>query len=126
MALSADKQNLDHVFEALANKHRREIVYALGLEPHSISQLATMRNLTLPAIHKHIKILERAELIQDKKIGRTHFLTLNRTSLLKLQDWLLQFHTYWGNDKETLENYSQYLQKGVKDPERSRRGGDKK
>lgn len=102
-------QDLDIVFEALANKHRREIVYALGLQPHSISQLASMRELSLPAIHKHIKILERAGLVLNKKIGRSRFLTLNKNSLGGLQDWLMQYHAYWGNEKETLENYANYL-----------------
>ena len=54
---------LDSVLEALANRHRREIVYVLGLQPCAISQLARMRGLSLPAIHKHIKILENAGLV---------------------------------------------------------------
>ena len=102
-------QNLDAVFEALANKHRREIIYVLGLQPCSISFLADMRGLSLPAIHKHIKILEHADMILRKKMGRTNYLTLNRHSLKGLQDWLMQYHTYWGSDEATLENYAQYL-----------------
>src|SRR5215216_7089442 len=102
-------QELDHVFEALANEHRREIIYMLSLQPCSISQLASMRNLSLPAIHKHIEILEKGGIIVRKKIGRTNFLALNRKSLRGLQDWVMQYHTYWGNDEATLENYAQYL-----------------
>lgn len=105
-------QDLDKVFEALASKHRREIIYALGLQPHSITQLASMRHLSLPAIHKHIKLLENSGLVVRKKTGQTNFLTLNRRSLRAIQDWLLQFHPYWGNDKETLENYHRYLKGG--------------
>lgn len=102
-------QDLDHIFEALANKHRREIIYALSLQPCSISKLASMRSLSLPAIHKHIDILEKGGLILRKKIGQTNFLTLNRAALRGLQDWVMQYHTYWGNDQATLENYAQYL-----------------
>ena len=102
-------QDLDIVFEALANKHRREIIYFLGLQPSSISNLAAMRNLSLAAIHKHIKLLEKADLILRKKIGRTNILTLNRDSLRGLKDWLMQYHTYWGSNEETLENYAQYF-----------------
>ncbi len=102
-------QELDDIFEALANKHRREIIYALSLQPYSISGLAKMRNLSLPAIHKHIKLLEEAGMIRRQKIGRTNFLALRRKSLRILQDWVTQYHTYWGNDEETLENYVQYL-----------------
>ena len=102
-------QDLDFAFEALASKHRREIIYVLSLQPCSISQLAAVRGLSLPAIHKHIKVLENADMIIRKKIGRTNFLTLNRESLRGLQDWLTQYHTYWGSNEETLENYAQYL-----------------
>ena len=102
-------QDLDNVFEALANKHRREIIYVLGLQPCSISQLASMRGLTLPAIYKHIKVLEKGGMIIRKKIGQTNFLTLNREALRSLQDWVMQYHTYWGSEEETLENYAQYL-----------------
>ena len=102
-------KDLDDVFEALANKHRREIVYVLSLQPCSISQLASMRGLTLPAIHKHIKILEQADMVIRKKIGRTNFLALNREPLRGLQEWSMQYHPYWGNDEETLENYAQYM-----------------
>ncbi len=109
MAEIYDPQDLDDVFEALANKHRREIIHVLSLQPSSISQLASMRGLSLPAIHKHIKVLENAGIIRRRKIGRTNFITLNRESLRGLQDWLMQYHTYWGSNEETLENSAQYL-----------------
>ncbi len=83
-----NNQALDNVFEALANKHRREIIYLLSLQPSSISKLAFLRNLSLPAIHKHIDILEKGGLVTRRKVGQTNFLTLNRNSLRGLQDWL--------------------------------------
>jgi DNA-binding transcriptional ArsR family regulator len=101
--------NLDNAFEALANKHRREIIHMLSLQPYSISQLAAMRGLSLPAIHKHIDVLEKGGMVIRKKIGRTNFLALNRETLRRLQDWLMQYHAYWGSNEETLENYAQYL-----------------
>jgi DNA-binding transcriptional ArsR family regulator len=103
--------DLDSVFEALANKHRREIAYVLSLQPCSIHQLAAMRGLSLPAIHKHIKILEKGSLILRKKIGRTNVLTLNRESMQCLQDWVSQYHVYWGSDEASLENYAQHVSK---------------
>lgn len=109
--MTTSSSDLDKIFEALGNQHRREIIYALSLQPHSISQLAAMRNLSLPAIHKHIKMLKNAGLVLDKKSGRTHFLTINRQALRSLQEWLMQYHTYWGNNRETLGNYKQYLKK---------------
>ena len=100
---------LDSVLEALANPHRREIVYVLGLQPCAISELARMRGLSLPAIHKHIKILENAGLVSRRKTGRTTYLTLNPQRLRLLQDWAAQFHTYWGSDQASFENYHTYL-----------------
>lgn len=109
MTNSETLQDLDNVFEALANKHRREIIYILSLQPCSISKLASVRNLSLPAIHKHIEILEKGGMINRKKIGQTNFLTLNRASLLSLRNWVMQYQTYWGSEEATLENYAQYL-----------------
>jgi DNA-binding transcriptional ArsR family regulator len=111
MTTTYDPQELNKVFEALANEHRREIIYVLSLQPASISRLASMRGLSLPAIHKHIKILEKGGMVIRKKIGQTNFLALNRNSLRVLQDWLSQYHAYWGTNEETLENYEQYLKK---------------
>ncbi|MSP22482.1 MAG: ArsR family transcriptional regulator [Dehalococcoidia bacterium] len=89
-------EDLDELFEALAHKHRREIVRALSLRPSSISQLAAMRGLSLPAMHKHVRVLEAAEFVSRRKMGRTTFLTLNREALRRLQGWLGQFHAYCG------------------------------
>lgn len=111
MTRAHNLKNLDSTFEALANQHRREIIYVLGLQPCTISQLASMRGLSLPAIHKHIKLLVKASMVMRKKVGRTHFLILNRKSLRGLQEWVMQYHPYWGASEETLENYAQYLQK---------------
>jgi DNA-binding transcriptional ArsR family regulator len=111
MTTTYNPQELNKVFEALANEHRREIVYVLSLQPASIGRLASMRGLSLPAIHKHIKILEERGMVIRKKIGQTNFLALNRNSLRVLQDWLSQYHAYWGTNDETLENYAEYLNK---------------
>jgi DNA-binding transcriptional ArsR family regulator len=100
-----DVKKLDQVFASLANKRRRQIVYTLGFNPASIGQLAKQQRSSLPAIHRHIKVLERAKLVQRKKSGRVNFLALDRSGLLLMQDWILQYQTYWGTNKETLENY---------------------
>lgn len=101
--------DLDNVFEALANLHRREIIYVLSLGPASISKLAFLRHLSLPAIHKHIDVLEKGGMVLRRKIGQTNFLALNRKSLRGLQDWITRFQPYSGNDETALENYAQSL-----------------
>ena len=117
--MSEIPNDLDRVFEVLANAHRREIIYLLGLQPYAIHRLAEIRGLSLPAIHKHIKLLENAGMVKRRKIGRTNFLTLDRTALRALQDWLGQYHAYWGTDAETLENYEAFLtRKRAKSPKK--------
>lgn len=98
-------RHLNDTFEALANQHRRSIVHHLSLRPASITELADAEKLSLPAIHKHIRILERAKLVQRRKSGRVNFLALDRTALRELRDWIEQYHAYWGTNEETLENY---------------------
>lgn len=105
MRAQRSNKQLSDTFEALANEHRRVIVYRLSLQPASITQLANAEKLSLPAIHKHIKILERSKLLVRKKSGRTNFLALDRTALIELRDWIEQYHAYWGSNEETLENY---------------------
>ncbi|HEY5442720.1 MAG TPA: winged helix-turn-helix domain-containing protein [Candidatus Saccharimonadales bacterium] len=101
---------LDAAFQALGNDKRRGMVQTLSYRPATITQLAEEFDLSLPAIHKHIRSLEKAKLIQRKKVGRTNFVALDRQSLRRAQDWIAQFRTEWGNDKETLENYIASLQ----------------
>ena len=92
MAKVQSSEDLDNVFEALANKHRREIIYVLSLGPCSISKLAFLRNLSLPAIHKHIDVLEKGGIVTRRKIGQTNILALNRESLRGLEDWLVRIN----------------------------------
>jgi len=101
--------DLDRIFAALANRHRREIVHLLGLQPHSISRLAGIRGLSLPAINRHVRVLEQAGMVRRRKLGRTTFLTLDRASIRSLQAWLGRYHAYWGTEKESLENYQTFL-----------------
>ena len=100
---------LDQLIEALANPHRREIVFVLGLQPYAVHQLAELRGLSLPAIHKHIKVLENAGLISRRKEGRTNYLTLDPRPLALLQSWVNQFHLHWGSDVATYANYARHL-----------------
>lgn len=103
--------DLSPVFDALANEHRREIIDLLALQPRSIGELAELRHLSLPAIHKHVRVLEDAAMVRRRKIGRTNFLALEREPLGRLQAWMERFHPWWGTDRESLENYAEYLSK---------------
>ncbi len=101
----ASGRQLDNLFAALAHGKRRDIVHTLSYRPATVTQLAEEYKLSLPAIHKHIRSLEKARLIRRKKVGRTNFVALNHVSLRQVQEWGAQYRTDWGSDKETLENY---------------------
>ena len=105
MVLAIDSPQLDHLFNALGHAKRRGMLNTLSFRPATVSQLAEEYSLSLPAIHKHIRVLEEARLIRRKKVGRTNFVALNRQSLKAAQDWIMQYRTDWGSDQETLENY---------------------
>jgi hypothetical protein len=88
-------EQLDASYAALANAKRRGMIVTLSFRPATVGQLAEEHGLSLPA----------AGLIQRKKVGRTNFVAISRRSLQMAQNWLLQFRTDWGSDRETLENY---------------------
>ena len=112
--------DLDAVFAALGSRHRRQIVHLLALQPASILQLARQIGISLPAIHRHVRVLEDAALIRRKKSGRVNFLAINRATMLRVQEWAQQYQAYWGSDEETLENYVSAIQRAehpTTDPE---------
>jgi len=102
--------DLDLIFDALGNAHRREIISLLSLQPVSISDLALERNISLQAIHKHINLLVEAGMVTRKKSGRVTFLTLNRASMRGIQEWVTKFQAKWDGGTETLENYAQTVE----------------
>lgn len=103
--MSVSDIKLDNTFAALAHHKRRGMLHTLSFRPATVKQLADEQKLSLPAMHKHIQSLEDAQLIHRRKVGRTNFIALNKKTLKQTQDWLNQYHTDWGNDKESLENY---------------------
>ncbi|MBX4197444.1 winged helix-turn-helix domain-containing protein [Candidatus Saccharibacteria bacterium] len=105
METKVKSSHLDKAFAALGSAKRRGMIETLSYRPASVSQLADEFNLSLPAMHKHIRLLEKAQLIERRKAGRTNFVALDRQSLASAQQWIGQFYTEWGDNRETLENY---------------------
>ena len=96
---------LDDIFIALGNQKRRAMLQTLSFRPATVSQLAAEHQLSLSAIHRHIRTLEEARLIERRKVGRVNFVAFSRPALATGQAWIMQFRTDWGNNNETLENY---------------------
>lgn len=103
--LSVSSAKLDSVFNALGNPTRRAIVNTLAFRPATVTQLATEHNVSLQTIHRHIRKLEQAELLQRRKIGRVNFVAQKRAGISLAQEWTGQYHIEFGNDSETLSNY---------------------
>ena len=110
MKIPYDSPQLDSVLDALANQKRRGILHELSLQPATVSRLARNFELTLPAIHKHIRLLESAGLIIRRKSGRTNFIALNPKTLGLAQRWIGQYKTDWGNADASLTNYIARMQ----------------
>jgi DNA-binding transcriptional ArsR family regulator len=105
MNVPYDSPQLDTVLDALANQKRRGIINDLSLHPTTVGELARHHQLSLPAIHKHVRTLENAKLIIRRKAGRTNFVALDNSTLGLAQNWIMQYHAEWGNAEATLENY---------------------
>lgn len=110
MNISYDSPQLDRALNALANQKRRSIIHELSLHPETVASLAEKNKLTLPAIHKHIRILENSDLIVRKKSGRTNFVSLNQDTLGMTQKWIMQYQTGWGSGAASLVNYISRMQ----------------
>jgi DNA-binding transcriptional ArsR family regulator len=110
MNIPYDSPQLDTVLDALANQRRRGIIHDLALRPATVGQLARRHELSLPAIHKHIRQLEAAKLIVRKKAGRTNFVALDAATLGLAQSWITQYNVTWSNASATLENYISRMQ----------------
>ena len=108
--LTYNSPQLDSILAALASRKRRGIVHELSLYPATVSQLARNENLSLPAVHKHIRILEEANLILRKKSGRTNFVVLIPQTLRLAQNWITQYDTQRSSANATLENYISRMQ----------------
>lgn len=98
------EENLNDVFHALANPTRREMVHMMALKERTVSELAEPFDMSLAAISKHIKVLERAELVNRVVTGRTHMCHLNTESLSQAAKWLDFYEKFWSNRFDLLEN----------------------
>ncbi len=105
MNILYDSPQLDIILEALANQKRRQIIHSLALNPNTISKLSAITDLSLPAIYKHLNILEESDLIIRRKSGRTNYVALNPKTLGLAQQWIDQYKTDWASPDASLINY---------------------
>jgi DNA-binding transcriptional ArsR family regulator len=90
-----DHDQLDAVFAALAHPTRRAIVVALADRQASVSELAEPLGASLPAMVKHLRVLERAGLLEHHKDGRVRHCRLVASPMRFAEEWLSSYRLFW-------------------------------
>ncbi len=101
---------LDETFAALANSTRRAILARLTEGEANVNQLAEPFELSLPAISKHLKVLERAGLIVRGRRAQYRPCTLDASPLEEISSWTEQYRPLWEARLDQMETYLQGLQ----------------
>jgi len=97
---------LDATFQALADPTRRAILAALTSGQTSVSVLAAPYRMSLPAVMKHLQVLERAGLVRQRKKGRVRQCRLSAQPLKQAEAWLSKYRVFWKNQLDSLDRYS--------------------
>jgi DNA-binding transcriptional ArsR family regulator len=111
---------LDAVFTALADPTRRRILAHLSQGPTTVSAIAEPFVMTLPAVSKHLRVLERAGVVRSERDGRFVRCRLEAAPLSEASAFLARYRPFW---QDTLDQLAEYLEKPVgKHPEGKKKG----
>jgi DNA-binding transcriptional ArsR family regulator len=105
---SADDR-LDAVFHALGHSTRRALLARLAKRPAMITELADPFAMSLPAVSRHIRVLEDAGLVTRSVDGRMHRCALNPKPFKTIDGWLTRYRKFW---EENLAALAQYVESG--------------
>ena len=99
---------LDRTFAALVDPTRRAILARLEREESaSVSELARPFAIKLPAVMKHLDVLDEAGLITRSKLGRTVTVRLSPGPMLDVMDWLRRYERFWSASLDRLAAYAE-------------------
>jgi DNA-binding transcriptional ArsR family regulator len=98
-------EDLDLLFGALADATRRGIVERLAVGEATVTELAAPFSISLPAISRHLKVLERASLITRSQQGRWRRARLSPTSLAGAATWLSRYERLWAESFGRLDDH---------------------
>lgn len=104
------EDRLDETFAALANSTRRAILARLAEGEASVNELAEPFEMTLPAISRHLKVLERAGLIARGRRAQYRPCTIEAAPLAEVADWTEQYRHIWDDRFDRMEHYVHNLQ----------------
>ncbi len=105
-----EDERLDETFAALANSTRRRILARLADGEASVNDLAEPFDMTLPAISKHIKVLEHAGLITRGRRAQFRPCTIDAAPLAQVADWAEQYRHIWDDRFDRMDDYVRDLQ----------------
>ena len=101
---------LDRTFAALADPTRRRILEHLARGDRCVTDLARPYRMSLPAVSKHLHVLERAGLVRRRRRGRVHQLKLDAAPMQQAQQWIEEYRRFWEESFDRLDEYLQQLQ----------------
>jgi len=102
---AAREQPLDAIFQALGDRTRRALLARLAQRPAMITELAAPFAMSLPAVSRHIRVLEGAGLVARTVDGRVHRCALHAAPLRSAAAWLQQYRRFWQGSLESLARY---------------------
>ncbi len=97
--------HFDSVLSAIADPTRRAILDQLARGPTRVTDVAAPFAMSLNAVSKHVKVLERAGLVRRARLGREHVLQLEAAPLQKVVHWASQFERFWTERLDRMEAY---------------------
>ena len=105
VAQGRSSQQLDLVFGALADATRRSIVERLAVGEATVSELAAPFSISLPAISRHLKVLEKASLISRSQQGRWRSARLEHSTLETAGAWIARQEQFWNDTLDRLDEH---------------------
>ena len=103
MGTSSLSQSLDSTLCSLAHPTRRAILRRLARSEARVTDVAAPFSISLNSVSKHIRVLERARLIERRRVGREHILRFRPQPLRSVQDWIAKQQQFWRASLEALD-----------------------
>ena len=122
------QDNLSSTFAALADPTRRAILARLASGEASVSELAKPMKMTMPAVTKHLKVLQRAGLIRQERRAQFRPCYLVAEPLKEATDWMEKYRRFWEESFDRLDEYLKVLQakENESTKEKRRKNGKRK
>jgi len=117
-----NQTGLNGTYAALADPSRRAILARLRQGAARVTEIAEPFDMSLNAVSKHIRVLERAGLIRREISGRDHFLTVNIEPLIEASRWIDDQRTFWEGRLDALESFLRHKKRTARKQEETPRG----